>query len=224
MGFFDLVVQSAISLHGRDEPSEYVSEHTGYLRYHRDRDDRTFRVGLLRAYRLHAERAANDGISLFELCDAHSAELLDLYATLFDLEEDFYHEDIQQRFTIVEADCLVIDSLVLHPRWRGLKLGLVAIRKAVDLLGGGCGLTVCAPAPADPEALEMASVPAAWLPEHDTNEERREGVRKLRRYVRNMGFRRIGRTPYYGLSMTHVTPSVEELLRPQSQKTPDAHG
>lgn len=216
MGFFELVVQSGITLHGEGEPSEYVSEHTGYLRYHRERDDRVVRVGKLHAYRIHADRAANDGISIFEVCDAHSSELLDLYTTLFDLEEDFYEEDIQQQFTVVQADCLMIDWVVLHPKWRGLKLGLVAIRKAVDLLGGGCGLTVCQPAPVHPESFDMIGIPGTWLPENLTREERQEATRKLRRYLKRMGFRRIGRSPYYGLSMTHVMPSVDDLLKPAS--------
>src|SRR5262249_27722575 len=131
-------------------------------------------------------------------------------------EEDFYDEDIQQQFTVVQADLLVIDWVVLHPRWRGLKLGLVAVRKAVDLLGGGCGLTVCRPVPVQPESFDMGGIPGHWLPQHRTREERKEATRKLRRYLKKMGFQRIGRSPYYGLSMTHVMPSVEDLLKPAS--------
>ncbi len=214
MGFFELVVQSTISLHGHGEPSEYVSEHTGYLRYLRARDDRLFKVGKVHAYRIHADRAANDGVPAAEVCDAHGKELHDLYSTLFDAEEDFYREDIQQQFTVVQSDCLVIDYVVLHPKWRGLKLGLVAIRKAVDLLGGGCGLTVCMPAPVNPDSYAMAGVPGHWLPRAATADERQAVTRKLRRYVKKMGFRRIDRSPYYGLSMTHVMPTVEDLLKP----------
>ncbi len=213
MGFFDLVVKSEIDLSGPGE-SDYISEHVGYLRYHRERDGRTLRVGKLHATRIHADRAANDGVSLFEVCDGHSHGLLDLYTTLFDLEEDFYREEIQQRFTVVQADCLLIDYVVLHPKWRGLKLGLVAIRRAVDLLGGGCGLTVCSPAPLERGSLEMGGIPPAWLPEIGSPFERNAARVKLRRYLKRMGFRRIGRSPYYGLSMTHVTPSVEDLLKP----------
>lgn len=216
MGSFELVVKSGINLQGDGEPSEYVSEHSGILRYHRERDGHTVRVGRLHAYRIHADRAANDGISIFEVCDAHSPELLDLYSTLFDLEEDFYEEEIQQQFTVVQADCLVIDWVVLHPKWRGLKLGLVAIRKAVDLLGGGCGLTVCQPAPLQADSFDLAGIPEDWLPQNSSDEGQREARRKLRRYLKKMGFRRIYRSPFYGLSMTHVMPSVEELLRPAS--------
>ena len=43
-------------------------------------------------------------------------------------------------FNAVEWDLLVLDYVVLVPKWRGLKIGLLAVRKMVDLLGGGCGL------------------------------------------------------------------------------------
>jgi hypothetical protein len=39
-------------------------------------------------------------------------------------------------------------------------------------------------------------------------------VVKLRRYYRQMGFERIGRSRYYGLSMARKTPTLAELLRP----------
>jgi hypothetical protein len=40
----------------------------------------------------------------------------------------------------LDPDCLVFDYIVLHPRWRGLKLGLLAALNLIDLLGSGCGL------------------------------------------------------------------------------------
>jgi hypothetical protein len=59
-------------------------------------------------------------------------------------------------------------------------------------------------------------VPAAWLPEHSTVEEKEAAVRKLRCYFRRLGFRRIGKSPYFGLSMTRKAPSASELLRPEA--------
>jgi hypothetical protein len=214
MGFFDLSVHCEVSLHTRRQPAEYIAEYTGYLRYHRKRDGRTFRVGKLHAYHIQADRAANDGVSLFEVCAGHSQALHDLHITVFDQEQDIYREEIQEQFTVVESDCLVIDYVVLHPKWRGLKLGLVAIRKAVDLLSTGCGLTVCAPALLERESVDRLGIPPVWLPQYANAEERRGAVPKLRRYLKRLGFRRIGRSPFYALSMTHVAPSMHDLLKP----------
>jgi hypothetical protein len=38
------------------------------------------------------------------------------------------------------------------------------------------------------------------------------GTVKLRRYVRALGFRRVGRTPFYGLSTSRKVPRFEDLL------------
>jgi hypothetical protein len=101
---------------------------------------------------------------------------------------------------------------VLHPRWRGLKLGLLAVRKLVDLVGGGCGLAVCNIAPLRRDAHAELKVPASWLPRHDAQQ---KPVLKLRRYFKRMGFVRVGRTAYYALSLARVAPSAAELLRPE---------
>jgi hypothetical protein len=48
------------------------------------------------------------------------------------------------------------------------------------------------------------------LPRGDT----REAVLKLRRYFRQMGFERVGRTRYYALPLAWETPTLADLLRP----------
>ena len=83
----------------------------------------------------------------------------------------------------------------------------------VDLLGGGCGLVVSHIAPLLHDAYDMLRVPKAWLPQ-EAKESRQDAVVRLRRYYRQMGFERIGRSSYYGLSMAHKVPTLAELLRP----------
>jgi hypothetical protein len=63
-------------------------------------------------------------------------------------------------------------------------------------------------------AHDLLRVPKSWLPRHRTKEARRDGRVKLWRYFRQMRFERIGRTPYYGLSMTNRTPTLADLPRP----------
>src|SRR5262249_25084373 len=96
----------------------------------------------------------------------------------------------------------------------GLKLGLLAVRKMVDLLGGGCGLVVCHIAPLRRDAYRMLRVPKAWLPRQKSVEGRKRGVVRLRRHFRQMGFERINRTGYYGLSMARNVPTLADLLQP----------
>ena len=55
-------------------------------------------------------------------------------------------------------------------------------------------------------------VPRSWLPRHRTPADRRGAVWALRRYYGRMGFERVGRTPYYGLSMIRPAPTLSDLL------------
>jgi GNAT superfamily N-acetyltransferase len=214
MARFDIVLQTRASLHADGEPTRFLSEHTGFIHCTRDRDGKVFRVGKLHAYRIHANLAECHGEAVFDVCDAHSQSMHELYSALYDPKHDFLKEDVIEQFDVMESDCLVIDYVVLHPKWRGLKLGLLALRKLIDLLGGGCGLTVCEMLPLNPDAHARLKVPSGWIPRHENPEARQEAVRKLRRYFRRMGFQRIGRTPFYGLSMARRTPTSAELLKP----------
>src|SRR5262245_9167446 len=67
------------SLHPPGEPDDFISEYTGVVRCIRDRDGKVFRVGKVKAYRIHADLADQSGESVFDVCDAHSQELNEVY-------------------------------------------------------------------------------------------------------------------------------------------------
>jgi hypothetical protein len=215
MTFFDIVLKTESSLHPFGEPDEYISEYAGFVRAEGE-DGALRRVGKVHAWRIRAEDAAANGESLFEVCDAHSHEMHVVQTLLYEPNAYELKEELVRDFDVLGFDCLVFDYVVLHPKWRGLKLGLLAVRKTIDLVGCGCGLVVSDIAPLRRDAHSLLKVPAAWLPRHETTEEKKEGVRKLRRYFRRLGFRRIGKSPYFGLSMTRQAPSASELLRPEA--------
>ena len=208
MTFFDLVLSTSASLHPEVEPDEFISSYNGVIRAEGD-DGVLRRVGRVHAWRVDMGLAANQGECLLDVFDAHSQPMCDLYVALFDPETDFFSDTIVRQFDVMDSDLLVLDHIVLHPRWRGLKLGLLVARKMVDLLGG-CGLVVSHIAPLRPDAHEMLRVPKSWL----SAEGKKQAVLTLRRYFRQMGFERIGRTCYCGMSMARTTPTLADLLRP----------
>jgi hypothetical protein len=210
---FDIVLSTRASLHPEGEPDEFISCFAGLIRAEGD-DGIGHRVGRVHAYRVHMGLAANHGESLFDVFDAHSQTMHDLYAALFDPETDYFTEAIVRQFEAMDSDLLILDYVILNPRWRGLRLGLLAARRLVDLLGGGCGLVVSHIAPLRHEAHDLLRVPKSWLPRHVSAQDRKQAIRKLRRYFRQMGFERIGRSCYYGLSMARLTPTLSDLLRP----------
>ena len=215
MTCFDIVLKTEASLHPFGEPDEYISEYTGIVRAEGE-DGVPRRVGKVHAWRIRAEDAAANGESLFEVCDAHSHEMHVVHTLLYEPNGYELKEELVGEFGVLGFDCLVFDYVILHPKWRGLKLGLLAVRKTVDLVGVGCGLVACDISPLRHEAHSLLKVPPAWLPQLSTVEEKKAAVRKLRRHFRRLGFRRIGKTPYFGLSMTRQAPSASELLRPEA--------
>ena len=196
MAFFDLVITTSASLHPDGEPSDFVSEYTGTIRCTRDRDGRVVRVGRVRAYRINAALAREGGESVF------------------DAGQDDIREEVRQQFDGFDSDVLVLDYVLLLPRWRGLRLGLLAARKFIDTVGGGCGLVVSFVYPLNPDADQFRRVPAGWIPRHANRDEEKEGRRGLRRYFRRMGFRKIEGTRFDGLSTARPVPSLSDLLRP----------
>jgi hypothetical protein len=214
MAFFDIVLQTQGSLHPGGDPDDFISTHTGVIRCTRDRDGKVFKVGRAKAYRIHADLAREAGESVFEVCDAHSQQMCEVYEGLFDAAEDDLRASIRRRFDIMDTDVLVLDYVLLSPRWRGLRLGLLAARKTIDLLGGGCGLVVCHIAPLNPDAEEFRTVPPGWIPRHRDVDERRPAAAKLKRHFGRMGFERIRGTRFHGLSLARVVPTAEDLLKP----------
>ncbi len=147
MASFDIVLKTQGTLHPNGEPSDFVSEYTGIISCTNDDTGEVTKVGKVAALRVHAGLAQNAGESLFDVCDSHSGELHFLHTMLYENDGHHFRENLMARFDAYEPDLLVLDYVVLSPKWRKLKLGLLAVRKMVDMIGGGCGLAVSLIAP-----------------------------------------------------------------------------
>jgi hypothetical protein len=78
MATFDIVLRTRGSLHPESEPDDFITCHSGFIRRVRDRDGKASKVGLVRASRIHADLAEQAGVPLFDVCDAHSAEMTEV--------------------------------------------------------------------------------------------------------------------------------------------------
>lgn len=211
MASFNITVRTGGTLHPAGEPSDFVSSYSAVITCTDDAGEEA-RVGRLTALRVHAGLAENAGVPLFDVCDSHSQELTTLHGLLYELDGYAFREPLVRRFEATETDLLVLDYVVLHPKWRKLKLGLLAVRRFVDLVGGGCGLAVSLIAPLRHDAARLLRVPRAWLPAHGSKADRRAAAVRLRGYFRGMGFERLGRTWYYALPLNLIVPGATELL------------
>jgi len=216
MASFDLNLNTRASLIVDGEPSAYITEHHGEVVCIDDTTGAETVAGRVHAYRLHAGLALEHGESLFDVCDSHSSEMNAVHALLFQPEKYELKTSLVERFGAREYDVLDLDYIVLDPKWRKLKLGLLVARKVIDLLGGGCGLVVSHIAPLRRKSHPQFNVPADWIPHTESNEAGKIAPVRLRGYFRQMGFERLGRTPYYAMSTSHKTPTGEELLKPRA--------
>jgi hypothetical protein len=214
MATFDLHLRTRATLFVDGEPSDFITTHTGEVICSADDGEETV-AGHVRALKLHADLAANSGESLFDVCDSHSHEMHVLHGLLFDPDGQMLLPDLINAYDVFDSDVLVLDYVLIDPKWRRLKIGLLAARKLIDLLGGGCGLVVSEIAPILREAHTELGVPADWIPESSGREDHEAAVDKLRRYFMPMGFEPLGKSPYHVLSMSRRVPTAAELLRPE---------
>ena len=212
MASFNISVRTGGTLHPDGEPSDFLSSYVGVITCTDDDTGEVTKVGKLTALRVHAGHAQDAGARLFDVCDSYSQELAHLHGILYEPDSYLFREPLVRRFHAVESDLLVLDYVVLKPKWRKLKLGLLAARRFVDLVGGGCGLAVSIIAPLRHDAASLLGVPKVWLPLHETKEQRRAAAVRLRRYFRRMGFERLGRTWVYALPLNLIVPDAKELL------------
>lgn len=217
MASFDIILKTRVGLHVDGEPSDFVSEYNGVIICEDEETGAVTKAGRVAARRVHATLARNAGEPLFDVCDCHSQELHVLHTLLYEPDTHFFNDEVASRFAVMGTDLLVIDYVVLDPKWRKLNLGLLAVRKLADLLGGGVGLVVSEIAPLRVDASKELRVPARWLPRHRTADEWKTATVRLRRYFRRMGFRRLARTPFYALSLTQIAPSAADLLGPNRE-------
>ena len=130
------------------------------------------------------------GISTDRLGDGIEGRIAEYWELLFDLETGYWREEIQHASG---CDLLIIDSMEIRPRWRGMGVGPAAVDRTIDIFGPGCGLIACKPWPLqftpafarDRKALKRLEAPGVG---------RDEAVRKVRAYWSRLGFWPLGET------------------------------
>lgn len=200
MGAFNLVVAGSVDLGSVRQGDGLVTRFAGLVRYQSADGPADDFAGRVRAYRVHVGLAAEGGTSGREVCMAHAGGLAGYADAAFADAPGRYSEAAERVFGPVWGDCLVLDHVVLRPKWRRLGIGRTIVRRAVAMLGGGCGLVVCLAKPLVAADAPNVRVPADWLsPDHQSGEYWSNWA-DLKRFVRGLGFSRLPDTPLYALA------------------------
>jgi len=149
------------------------------------------------ATQVRLEQARYDHASLYEIFDVDQG-LTNVARTLFDTDFTDYHPDARKRFedNFFGEDILIVRKLILAPQFRGQKIGLAVLHRVITDFGLGCGMVVIKPYP--------LSGPV------------KSGCEKLRKYWARLGFKRLGRSDFWALSLCYQFKPATEFGLPSS--------
>lgn len=119
-----------------DDPSDFVDQINGVaytveLDEEYERVGDPVKVGIIVLQRLRMEAAISMGETPYDVMDAHSASLAMLFPSWAALVEGDLAFDLDLSQEIVAWDALVVDSLTILPEYRGNKLGLEVLARAI---------------------------------------------------------------------------------------------
>lgn len=161
-------------------------------------------IGRVSGYRVHMGLVWEHDLNPLDVFDAHSHTLLGFYEVLFDQRTCELKESICE--LSVGPDVLIIDKVEILPNYRGKSIGLKAVRRTMEFLGGGCAVTALHAHPIQYDKLDKD-----WtLQMHLQNfiGDKQTAQKKLRDYWSRLGFRRVGRTSYMAFAMTNQIRDV----------------
>ena len=175
-----------------------------------DKGDIDINVGDVSACRIYGNRAENEGYNLWDACDAHSQEAADGYSLILDEKGDFRPEVQEQFPDAFSPEILVIGDVHVDPAFRGRGLGLVAVRRLIDLFEPDGGLVVIHPFPMQFGAAQkddpVLSPELAMFTDTEP-----ESIARLQRYWSRLGFDPIPNSEWFGLSPAVRTPTSRDL-------------
>jgi GNAT superfamily N-acetyltransferase len=155
-----------------------------------------------------------DGISLFDACDAHGQTVHDYGCVLFDFRRGELKRTIDDQFGGIGAiNVLILDKIEVLPEHRGHGVGLAAACCFLDTFEGGCGLAVCEPYPM--QFKETTPHHSEWCKKMGVESfvaDEKRAVAKLRAYWSRLGLQRIRGSKKYALSLEHRRLILRELV------------
>jgi hypothetical protein len=215
---YDVDFQTRKCLHQLDYYDEYVLDASGKITLTEITSDGTEKdprpIGHLNVRLVQMGRCINDGASLFELFDSFDQYFHDIYGQLFDPGIDTFTETICRQFKDLgsSSNILLIDEVELLPPFRGERIGLAAVHRAIDVWGPSDCLVII---PLYPAQFYDRRDDADWKKkmQPDTFVQDEEAARsKLQRYWGILGFERIWDNRFIcALCTNNQHPSMQDI-------------
>jgi hypothetical protein len=180
-------------------------------------------LGRLHLIRVHVSNACNDHVWLYDVFDERQ-ETWDVSEVLFDGSFDEFGSSVGKMFPDSSPwnDILIINRVGISQKTRAHNLGANAIHQAVRDFGGGCSIVILKAFPLQFE--NDASTKPYWgeLNLAAFSQNQKEATKRLAAYYKRMGFRKIGKTPYYAACRESNAFTKEKCLPLREISVPNA--
>jgi hypothetical protein len=214
-----------------EELEEYVRPISGYIEFfigdgddnaHEGTRERRTVAGRFIASYINVDNSLVAGVKLHGLMDTYSAEMAEVYQTLFDPRTDELGKDVKELLGDVPfRNILVINRVEILPAYRGMGIGLAAIWDIIQRHSAGCGIVALKAFPLQ-FSSGSRSGRLSFLEESDWNKKMRYDPHsytmefaheKLIFHLMKFGFKRIGDTEVMALSTSMQIPFPQEIRR-----------
>ena len=213
------------------EPEEYVRPISGYVEFviGDDRDnaqdgkqERRTVAGRFDASYINVDNCLVAGVKLYGLMDTYSAEMAEVYETLFDPRTDELRRDVKELLGNVPfRNILVIDRVEILPAYRGMGLGLATLWDIIQRHSAGCGIVALKAFPFQFRSGSRSGR-LSFLEESDWNKKMGYDTHsytmefaheKLILHLMKFGFKRIGDRGVVALSTSMKNSIPQEIQR-----------
>jgi hypothetical protein len=214
-----------------DEPEEYVRPISGYVEFligdghdnaHEGKQERRTVAGRFDASYINFDNCLVAGVKLYGLMDTYSAEMAEVYETLFDSRTDELRRDVKELLGNVPfRNILVIDRVEILPAYRGMGIGLSTLWDIIQRHSAGCGIVALKAFPFQFRSGSRSGR-LSFLEESDWNKKMGYDTHsytmeyaheKLIFHLTKFGFKRIGDRGVLALSTSMKNSIPQEIER-----------
>jgi GNAT superfamily N-acetyltransferase len=164
-------------------------------------------VGRIEASRVYVALAVEHDENVADVFDSHSDEMLDFFEALFEADTDDLKEGISEQTS--GPDVLLVESIEILPQYRGKGLGLKALRRTMEFLGGGCAATAIKALPVRYYASSEDDWGKRMQPDR-FEPDRDQAAAKLRDYWAQLGFGLVEGSNVMTLDMAYEIRALPE--------------
>lgn len=198
-----------------EEPDDYVREINGRVVGLEGSAGRRRIAGRFKAFYMDVEAACTNDYPIFNVFDG-AEQTLGYYSAIFD-EEGSSVQFSERVFKLLDerpysGNVLILDRLEILPKFRSHNLGLMVMRRLIELFRPGAEVVAIKPFPLQAEhTRSQESTWRAKLELAQFDKDSRRARAKLRRHYAKLGFKHMRGTEFMFLFAGDTLPRITDL-------------